>query len=69
MTRGSQAVTGWIIAALAATLALPGLAQAQATKPTVSHRRGGQPHAGVGDAARQGDAQRRADDLRCSSTA
>lgn len=36
MTRGSQRITRWIIAALAASLALPGLAQAQATKPTVS---------------------------------
>jgi hypothetical protein len=36
MTRGSQRMTGWIIVALAASLALPGLAQAQATKPTVA---------------------------------
>jgi len=36
MTRGSHATTAWIIAALAATLALPGLAQAQATKPVVT---------------------------------
>lgn len=36
MTRGSQATTGWIIAALAAVLALPGLAQAAATKPTAA---------------------------------
>ena len=36
MTRRSQRATCWIIAALAASLALPGLAQAQATKPSVS---------------------------------
>jgi hypothetical protein len=35
MTRGSQVTTVWIITALAASLALPGLAQAAATKPTV----------------------------------
>jgi len=35
MTRISQWATGWIIVALAAALALPGLAQAQSTKPTV----------------------------------
>jgi hypothetical protein len=29
-------MTGWIIVALAASLALPGLAQAQATKPVVA---------------------------------
>src|ERR1044072_2651764 len=36
MTRGSQRTTGWIIAALDATWALPGLAQAQPTKPVVA---------------------------------
>jgi hypothetical protein len=36
MTRGGNRTTGWIIAALAASLALPGLAHAAATKPTVA---------------------------------
>ncbi len=35
MTRSSQGLRGWIIAALAVSLGAPGIAQAQSTKPTV----------------------------------